>query len=185
MRILDLCAGTSSATQAFRDRGHDVDTLDIIGGHTFNMDVRKFKPWKKYDFIWASPPCTEFSIAKGISCKDRNPDMSIVEACFKICQTAPFWIVENPRGCLRYFIGKPTITVKYSDYGYCWQKPTDLWMSDGFPFFYSRSKHIQTKNTKYAIKGSGAFDLVRKDARALIPYGLSMAICKVLENTIS
>ena len=43
MKVLDLCAGTGSATQAFVDRGHDVDTLDVVGGHTFNMDVRKFK----------------------------------------------------------------------------------------------------------------------------------------------
>ncbi len=181
MKVLDLCAGTGSATRAFKDRGHEVNTLDIIGNHTYVCDVREFVPEKKYDFIWASPPCTEFSIAKGIACKDRNPDMSIVEACFKICKTAPYWILENPRGCLRYFIGKPTITVKYSEYGYACQKPTDLWLSDGFSFFYSTTKrNSNLKNMKYAIKKYDT--IIRKDLRGCVPYGLSLAICKALEN---
>lgn len=172
MKVLDLCAGTGSATKAFVDRGHDVDTLDVAGGHTLNMDVRKFWPWKKYDFIWASPPCMEFSIAKGIRCKDRKPDLSIVYACMKICKTAPYWIMENPRGCLRYFIGKPQMTVMYEDYGYEYKKPTDLWGC--FPWFWSKAKRKKTTLLKN--------DTLGRSNRACVPYGLSLAICKALEG---
>jgi len=188
MIVLDLCAGTGSATQAFRDRGHDVDTLDIIGGHTFNMDVRKFKPWKKYDFIWSSPPCTEFSIAKGISCKDRNPDLSLVEACIRICKTAPYWILENPRDCLRYIIGKPVVTVKYSDYGAVFPtkyregvvctKPTDLWGC--FPWFWSNEQPQKQQLLKDGIQALGS----RSAMRAMVPYGLSLAICTAIERDL-
>ncbi len=171
LKVLDLCAGTGSATKTFQDRGHEVETLDIIGEHTYACDVRTFVPGKKYDFIWASPPCTGFSIAKGVACRDRSPDLSIVLACSRIAKTATYWILENPRGCLRYFIGKPTVTIKYSDYGYWCQKPTDLWLSDGFPFFYSVSKRKKTIS----------FDRNGKKNRATVPYGLSLAICKALE----
>lgn len=181
MKVLDLCAGTGSATKAVLDRGHEVDTLDITGNHTYVCDVRSFIPEKKYDFIWASPPCTEFSLAdwrKG-KCKDRKPDLSIVQACFKICKTAPYWILENPRGCLRHFIskceGKP-ITLYYSGYGYHFSKPTDLWLSAGFPFFYSYSKRQKTIRWNDGSK--------KPSIRAMIPYGLSLSICKALESTI-
>lgn len=85
LRILDLCAGTGSATQAFRDAGHQVIRLEIdpAFGAELTMDVREFaKDPQRYlnevalargwiqpgedwlvDVVWASPPCTCFSMA--------------------------------------------------------------------------------------------------------------------------
>jgi len=177
MKVLDLCAGTGSATKAFVDRGHDVDTLDIIGGHTFNMDVRKFRPWKKYDFIWASPVCRGFSLALRIPCRYRHPDLSIVHACLRICKTAPYWILENPSpGCLEYFIGRPQMRIRQSDYGCDVVKPTGLW--GYFPWFWSETRRIKT--TPWQLARPNHND----PARAMIPYGLSLAICKALEAVI-
>lgn len=176
MRVLDLCAGSKSATKAFLDRGHEVDTLDITGSHTYVCDVRFFFLEKKYDFIWASPPCTEFSIANSRlgRCKDRTPDMSIVEACIRICQIAPYWILENPRGCLRHFIGMPHVTLNYGDFGYEYLKPTDFW--GVFPRFFNQTpRKIQTS---LQHDGNG-----RKN-RACVPYGLSLAICLAIEHDV-
>ncbi len=174
LQVLDLCAGTGSATRAFRDRGHEVETLDITGEHTYVCDVREWHPTKHYDFIWASPPCTEFSIAKRVPCKDRHVDLSIVQSCLRICKTAPYWIMENPRGCLRYFIGKPVITVKYSDYGGPIVKPTDLW--GVFPWFFSEGFNSSPILWRNHTRNS-------RD-RAVIPYGLSLSICKVIEGAL-
>lgn len=70
MRVLDLFAGTGSATQAFADRGHDVLTVDADDQFDVDIvtDVRELH-WKEVvvtlrgrpHFIWASPPCTSFS----------------------------------------------------------------------------------------------------------------------------
>lgn len=174
MKVLDLCAGTKSATAAFRDRGHTVETLDIAGDHTYVCDVRSFFPDKEYDFVWASPPCTEFSLVRGIKCRDRHPDMSIVDACLRICKTAPYWALENPRGCLRYFIGKPVICLRYGDYGYVSEKPTDLWGE--FPWFFSQEKRQRTVDFRTA------FPFDRSGRRSQVPYGLSLAICRALES---
>ena len=179
--VFDGCAGTKSATQAFADRGHTVETLDIEGNHTYTMDIKDFHPDKKhYDFMWFSPPCTEFSLAnprKG-KCKDRDPDMSIIEACFRIIDEAKptYWIIENPQACLRHFIGKPTITIKYSDYGYICQKPTDLW--GVFPWFWSRTG--KNNNTVAFREAFPAHNV----NRGQIPYELSYSICVSIENVL-
>jgi hypothetical protein len=84
-RLLDLCAGTKSSTRAFERRGWQVITLDNLAKHDPDlcMDVREFaknpqihldrialaKAWIKPGehwvptVIWASPPCTAFSMA--------------------------------------------------------------------------------------------------------------------------
>lgn len=181
MKVLDLCAGTGSATQAFRDRGHEIITLDISGDVDIRCDIREWYPRNRYfDFIWASPPCTEFSIAKRIPYKERNPDLSVVEACLRTIQAIKprFWIMENPRGALRHFIGKPVITIRYKDFGYVCSKPTDLWGE--FPWFYSRTRP-NDKPTPWDAAFPKHSHRWKHD-RAKIPYNLSLAICLALEG---
>ena len=112
-------------------------------------------------------------------CKDRNADLSIVEACFRIIEEVKptYWIIENPRACLRHLIGKPTITIRYSDYGFITPKPTDLWGI--FPWFWSREKQ-----RKKFVRWDTAFPHNKKGMkeRMLVPYGLSLAICKAIES---
>ena len=178
MRVLDLCAGTGSATQAFKDRGHDVTTLDISGDSDIICDVRTFQIKKHYHFIWASPPCTELSLAnyKLGKCKDRKPDLSIVYACLDIIKkgTPEYHILENPAACLKYFIGKPQATIRYSDYGHYCQKPTDLW--GNFPVFSFISPNDNTIPFSQGVRSPGK--------RAEIPYKLSLAVCLAIEGEI-
>ena len=70
MKVLDLFAGTGSATKAFEDAGHQVikveldeyfeaherDVLHLTAEYLTNK-------YGQFDFIWASPPCTTFSVA--------------------------------------------------------------------------------------------------------------------------
>ena len=65
MRILDLFSGTGSATQAFADAGHEVFRIEMDTRFPAEMhaDVRDvLNLTGPYDFIWASPPCTSFSV---------------------------------------------------------------------------------------------------------------------------
>jgi len=184
MKVLDLCTEFGSETAAFRDRGHDVETLGIVGNVTYLQDARAFHPTKKYDFITAHPPCTEFSIAdwrKG-PCKDRSPDMSIVEACFRIITEAKprFWMLESPRGCLRHFIGRPQYTIRYGDFGHYCQKPTDLW--GVLPWFQSYVvNRVQKQSNGLTAYTNGTHNTAQ---RALVPYGLSLAMCEATEREL-
>ncbi len=181
MRVLDICTQYGSETAAFRDRGHEVETLGIVGSVTYLQDVRTFHPTKHYDFITAHPDCKQFSKAnwRAGKCKDRNPDLSIVQACFRVIKEAKprYWMLENPQGCLRYFIGRPQYTIKYGDFGHYCQKPTDIW--GVLPLFQSSQiNKVPLGHHNITAYTNGTR---RADQRAIVPYKLSRAICLALE----
>lgn len=185
LNILSVCTEFGSEVQAFTDRGHNVITLGIGGDVDINQDVRNVHFYHSkgyYDFVTCHPPCTEFSKANWRlgECKKRKPDLSIVEACFRIINELKprFSIVENPQGCLRHFIGKPQYCIKYGDFSHYCQKPTDLW--GVLPFF-------QAMNINTVVKGKHSVTAYtngtrRADQRALLPYGLSLALCLAMED---
>jgi site-specific DNA-cytosine methylase len=77
MRLLELFSGTGSMGRAFRDLGWDVVSLDITPGrHTIRADILDWDytvfPRRHFDAIHASPPCTQYSIARTCAKTPRN-----------------------------------------------------------------------------------------------------------------
>ena len=181
LNIFSGCTEYGSEVRAFKDRGHNVTTLGMEGNVDIQMDIRDFSTTDHYDFMTFHPPCIEFSKANWRlgKCKDRTPDMSIVEACFRIVQEAnpTFWMIENPRGCLRHFIGRPQYCIRYGDYGHYCQKPTDLW--GVLPWFGSYRPNTVKKYT--GNLSAHSFGPPGADKRALLPYEFSL----VLFGTVS
>lgn len=147
--ILDLCGGSGAWSRPYKEAGYDVHVLTLP-----EYDVKKC--WlnsadKQLEFInqktgecllipvqnvcgvLAAPPCTEFSIAKGGKPRDFAGAMDIVRACMQIvwfCRaygSLQFWALENPRGFLRQFLGKPAFTFEQWQFGELRKKPTDIW----------------------------------------------------------
>jgi len=113
MLVFSGCTELGSEVQAFRDRGHKVETCGIEGDVTYKMDIRNFHPDKNkhYFFMTFHPPCTKYSKANWRmgKFKDRIIDHSIVLACLRIVREAKpaYWMIENPMGAMRVFLGKP------------------------------------------------------------------------------
>ena len=76
MRLLELFSGTGSIGRAFEALGWEVISLDINPGATItsnilDWDYKNSDPGT-FDFIWASPPCTEYSIARSRARRPRD-----------------------------------------------------------------------------------------------------------------
>lgn len=85
MRVLDLFSGLGGWHAAFRERGHDVTTLDLGVDGDFAVDFRRdilrvrdltdlTQGRGRFDVILASPPCTAFSVAAMGKNWQRTPD---------------------------------------------------------------------------------------------------------------
>ena len=187
LNIFSGCTEYGSEVQAFKDRNHNVVTLGMYGDVDIKKDIRDVHFYHcigYYDFMTFHPPCTEFSIANWRlgKCKDRTPDMSIVNACFRIVQEAKpkYWMIENPQGCLRHFIGRPQYSIKYGDYGHYCQKPTDLW--GVLPWFSSYCNNtVPLSVHNISAHSEGPSDPAK---RAMLPYGLSKVLCNAIEDDL-
>ncbi len=100
-----------------------------------DYDVQLFVPPENVYGVLAAPPCTMFSLARTTAKtpRDFNTAMSTVEACLRIIWTArkngklAFWALENPKGLLRQFLGKPPFSFDASEFGEDYNKATDIW----------------------------------------------------------
>lgn len=149
MRILELFAGSKSIGKAATELGHEVFSSDFIEKFEtdYTVDIWEFDlnklPWKP-DVIWASPPCTGFSVAAiGRNWNmDRTPKTETARLGIELVKKTPeiidilkpkYWYIENPRGMLRKLdlIGEGIRhTVTYCQYGDTRQKPTDIWTNN-------------------------------------------------------
>jgi site-specific DNA-cytosine methylase len=216
MKIIELFSGTESFSKVARERGHQTFTIDNDPQFKPNLciDIIDFKinmlpeEFKHPDIIWASPPCTTFSVAsisrywengkpknekakKGI--KIVSQTMGIIFAL-----KPKFYILENPRGMLRKqkmmdLLDKRD-TVTYCQYGAKIQKPTDLWNNlnhtfklmckPGSPCHEKASKGarngVQGINNSFSNLGSRG-----RVARAIVPRELCLEIIKHCEEQIA
>lgn len=150
MKTLELFAGSRSFTKAvaaeesFTSDNVAFDGIDyVVDVLQFDYDKVPFIP----DMIWASPPCTAFSVAAiGKNWNhDKTPKtekaelgmrlvgktVEIIEHYLKLNPNLKYY-VENPRGMLRKLDLVPGIrhTVTYCQYGDTRMKPTDIWTND-------------------------------------------------------
>ena len=204
MIVYDFFAGTGSATKPFEDRGHKVIKIEL--DEHFEADERDIlkltadeliAKYGRPDFIWASPPCTTFSVAS-IShhwTVDKKPKTKAAELGLDlIAKTIQLikelkptnWLIENPRGMLRkqaIMSQFPRQTVTYCQYGDNRMKPTDLW---GYVDNWVSRKACKNgdKCHQSAPRGSsnGTQGLKGARLRSMIPYELGNEIVNVLES---
>ncbi len=168
--ILDLCGGTGAWSRPYADAGYDVRNITLP-----DYDVREYRPPENVYGILAAPPCNEFSLAKGNQLRDFEAGMDIVKYCLIIIWEAhpTFWCLENPRGFLRQFLGKPPLTIRYWWFGGCMNKPTDLWGYYNFP----KRRYTEPPELLEKVKNlaNPYWDGIPKSKRAITPPGFAQA----------
>ena len=149
MKVLELFAGSRSIGKVADRLAFDVYSSDIeqFGGIDYVTDILDFDPTKipfKPDIIWASCPCTAFSVAAigknwtkvGDDYIPKNPradfGLKLVQKTLEIIEhfNPTYFFIENPRGMLRkmpIMADFPRQGVTYCQYGDTRMKPTDIW----------------------------------------------------------
>ncbi len=176
--ILDLCAGSGAWSKPYRDAGYDVRLVTLP-----ENDVRLYTPPANVHGILAAPPCTEFSIARNYhgGGHDFIAGLEIVSACMRIILTAKpvWWAIENPRGYLQRWLGKPAFTFDPWQFGDSYQKKTCLWGDFNLPMPAVKEKPqclvkfalLKTREICPAQYGK----LSRQERRAITPPGFARA----------
>jgi hypothetical protein len=208
MIIYDFFAGTGSATKAFEDAGHTVIKVELdLYFEANERDILSLTAeglMSKYgrpDFIWASPPCTTFSVA---SCrlywqatpqgaKPKHPKvfeaLKLVQHTINLIQElnpAKGWLMENPRGMLRkqdVVKGLNRRTLTYCQYGDFRMKPTDIW--GNVDNWISRPMcKPGDKCHQQASRGSvsGTQGIRSPRLRSMIPYELGKEILNAIST---
>lgn len=149
MNVLELFAGSRSLGIEAEKMGLKVFSSDINNFNKIDyvVDILEFDTQRvpfKPDIIWASPPCTGFSVASighhwgggkgGYIPKTDTAKLGIqlVQKTLELIEyyKPKFWFMENPRGVLRKLDvvkGLKKNTVTYCQYGDERMKPTDIW----------------------------------------------------------
>jgi site-specific DNA-cytosine methylase len=144
MKILELFAGSRSIGKAAENMGHKVFSIDVKPFEKIDLakDIEYLSPNDipfVPDVIWASPPCTTYSIAAISKHRDMGKPKTDLAAksdrlVLKVLELIKcyncIYFIENPRGYLRkmeFMQGIPRTTVWYCKYGDTRAKPTDIW----------------------------------------------------------
>ena len=149
MNVLELFAGSCTFSNEAKELGYKTYTSDYkqFNNIDYVVDILEFDVLKvpfKPDLIWASPPCTYFSVAsigKHWN-KDHTPKSNNALIGVKYVQKTidiinyfkpKYWYIENPRGKLRKLDvvkGLEKATIWYCQYGDTRAKPTDIWSNN-------------------------------------------------------
>lgn len=152
MNTIELFSGTKSFSKVAQKLGYDTFTIDNnidfepnICCDILELNINTIKD--DYNILWASPPCTTFSVAS-ISkhwhpnykpkSKESIEGLLILEKTVQIISILKpkIWFIENPRGMMRKIIPKlfdkynikyNRHTITYCQYGDKRMKPTDVW----------------------------------------------------------
>lgn len=209
MLIFDFFAGTGSSTKAFKDAGHTVITFELEPrfNTTETVDIFQLNANKlieKYgqpNFVWASPPCTAFSVASighhwtgGKGAYIPKTELAVINQDL-VAHTKKLinelnpthgYLIENPRGMLRKLPvvqDLPRQTVTYCSYGDDRMKPTDL---------FGEVKNWQPRPAckpgaschQAAPRGSrtGTQGLKNAELRSKVPYALGLEILNTIKK---
>jgi hypothetical protein len=141
-RLLELFSGTGSIGKSFREKGWQVTSVDMnpksgadIITDVGAWDYAGYEPGY-FQCIWASPPCTHYSIARTTAKTPRDlegSDMLVQTVLDIINYHKPVggFFIENPQtGLLKSRLvvsGLSFHDTSYCKYGFDYKKATRIW----------------------------------------------------------
>lgn len=200
MRVLELFSGSGIMSNKFRETGHETVKIDVIyGNDIFDFDYNKFRIGY-FDVIWASPPCTAFSMGSMSHHINKEADVfypksslgkegirMVLRTWEIIMLLQPkYWFIENPKATLHKFPFMNDAYKKelwYCRYGEKRAKPTNIWTNAdiGFRKCYNNNPLCDHDRAPRGSK-KGTQGLKDSFQRAKLPEQLCKEIVEYCEN---
>lgn len=139
LRVLVACEYSGTVRDAFRARGHDALSCDLLPteqpGPHYQGDVRDLLDYP-FDLLIAHPPCTHLSVsgARHFAAKRMDGRQHIAAAFFLRLARAPIpaIVVENPVCIMSSLWRRPDQVIQPWQFGHGETKATCLWLK-GLP----------------------------------------------------
>jgi len=140
MLVLVACEVTQIVTRAFRERGHEAYSCDVLPTEGnpdwhYQCDVREMQDWAKVDLLIAHPPCQYLALS-GLHWNYRIPGRmeKTTEALGFVRWLMELPInkiaIENPVGAISSRIRKPDQLIQPWQFGHPESKLTCLWLKN-------------------------------------------------------
>lgn len=168
MKVLISCEESQTVCKAFRAKGHEAYSCDILpcsGGHLewhiqgdvlpllngghFLTEAGKLVYVDKWDFLGAHPPCTFLSVSgihwnnRGRGWDETNKALDFVRALMD----APIekMYLENPVSIISSRIRKPDQIIQPFEFGHDASKKTCLWLKNLPPLIRDPEMYIEPR----------------------------------------
>ena len=134
MRVLVACEFSGIVRDAFRERGHDAVSCDLLPterpGPHYQADVLTVLG-DRWDMMIAFPPCT-YLCASGNRWYAGTPEREAALEFFRLLLDAPIprIALENPVGVINSRIRRPDMILQPWQYGHRETKATCLWLKN-------------------------------------------------------
>ena len=137
MKILVACEFSGIVRDAFRKKGHDAWSCDILPcdgdpAYHYQCDIAYVLPYRKWDMIIAFPPCTHLASSGAAWFEQKRKDGRQQEGIdFFMLFTksnCPKIVIENPVGIMSKVYRKPDQIIQPYMFGDPYSKRTCLWL---------------------------------------------------------
>jgi hypothetical protein len=136
VKILVACEFSGIVRDAFRRRGHQVVSIDLLPSERLGPHVigdARTQLNAGWDMLIAFPPCTHLARS---GARWYHGTTEMYDALYFVCEflnaPIPRICVENPIGAINSYVGKPEQIIQPWMFGHGETKATCLWL-EGLP----------------------------------------------------
>ena len=135
MRVLIACEFSGTVRDAFRKRGHDAMSCDLLDtevpGPHYKGDVRDVLH-DGWDLMIAHPPCTHLAVSGARWFKEKQTEQAEALEFVRVLLDAPIARIalENPISIISSRIRKPDQIIQPWQFGHGETKATCLWLKN-------------------------------------------------------
>lgn len=136
MRVIIGCEFSQIVTKAFRDKGHEAYSCDLLPGEInsdwhFQCDIRDLLN-EKWDLGIFHPPCTHLAVSGARWFKYKQKEQAEALEFVGLLMNAPIprIAIENPISIISSRIRKPDQIIQPWQFGHGETKSTCLWLKN-------------------------------------------------------